>query len=90
MQTGLVLLDNLDLLDFLDSHYLNYAREDVFGFVLRSNHKKTADQELAMKALTNTRVDAAIKNNFTFYPPYRLHVAREKDEKNVASSRFVF
>lgn len=58
--------------------YMNYAKEDVFGFVFLFNQKKTEDEENKMKILTNQLVDAAIKNNGTFYLPYRLHISREK------------
>lgn len=61
--------------------YMNYAREDVFGFVLLFNQKKTEKQELLMKQLTNKLVDAAIENDGTFYLPYRLHIDREKFRK---------
>jgi FAD/FMN-containing dehydrogenase len=62
--------------------YLNYARENVFGFVLLFNQKKTKQQEAAMKVLTNLLVDAALKNKGTFYLPYRLHIDREKMRKS--------
>ncbi|MDR2270517.1 MAG: FAD-binding oxidoreductase [Sphingobacterium sp.] len=61
--------------------YLNYAREDVFGFVLLFNQKKTAQQETDMQNLTNLLVDAALKNEGTYYLPYRLHIAKEKMRK---------
>ena len=61
--------------------YMNYAQEDVFGFVLLFNQQKTDGQEKAMKLLTNALVDAAIKSNGTFYLPYRLHIDREKMRK---------
>lgn len=62
--------------------YLNYAREDVFGFVLLFNQKKTQPQEQAMKILTNRLLDAALKNQGTFYLPYRLHIYRNKMRKS--------
>ena len=61
--------------------YLNYAREDVFGFVLLFNQKKTALQEADMYSLTNLLVDIAIKNGGTYYLPYRLHIAKDKMRK---------
>ncbi|MBE8724237.1 FAD-binding oxidoreductase [Flavobacterium hungaricum] len=61
--------------------FLNYAREDVFGFVFLFNQKKTEKEENEMKVLTNLLVDAAIKNNGTFYLPYRLHIDKEKMRK---------
>lgn len=62
--------------------YLTYAREDVFGFVLLFNQKKTDEQEREMKILTNQLVDIALKNEGTFYLPYRLHIDREKMRKS--------
>jgi len=61
--------------------YMNYAREHVFGFVLLFNQKKTEKQENAMKALTNKLVDVTIKNEGTFYLPYRLHIDKMKMRK---------
>lgn len=64
-----------------EESYLNYARENVFGFVFLFNQKKTVKQEDEMKQLTNQLVDAAIKNKGTFYLPYRLHIDKEKMRK---------
>lgn len=62
--------------------YLNYAKENVFGFVLLFNQKKTKEQEIEMKKLTNELVDAALKNEGTFYLPYRLHIDKNKMRKS--------
>jgi FAD/FMN-containing dehydrogenase len=62
--------------------YLNYARENVFGFVLLFNQKKTDEQETEMKTLTNQLVDVALKNEGTFYLPYRLHIDKDKMRKS--------
>lgn len=62
--------------------YLNYARESVFGFVLLFNQKKTNEQEKEMKTLTNQLVDVALKNEGTFYLPYRLHIDKDKMRKS--------
>lgn len=62
--------------------YLNYAKEDVFGFVLLFNQKKTDEQEAAMKKLTNEIVDVALKNQGTYYLPYRLHIDKDKMRKS--------
>ncbi|UKB80975.1 FAD-dependent oxidoreductase [Chryseobacterium sp. MEBOG07] len=64
-----------------EDSYMNYAREHVFGFVLLFNQKKTEKQEKAMKVLTNKLVDITLKNEGTFYLPYRLHIDREKMRK---------
>ena len=42
------------------------------------NQQKTPEQEQQMNLLTNQLFDAAIKNQGTFYLPYRLHISREK------------
>lgn len=62
--------------------YLNYARENVFGFVLLFNQQKTDEQENEMKILTNQLVDIALKNEGTFYLPYRLHINKDKMRKS--------
>lgn len=62
--------------------YLNYAKENVFGFVLLFNQKKTEKQEAEMKKLTNQLVEAALKNEGTFYLPYRLHIDKNKMRKS--------
>ncbi|WP_079242543.1 FAD-binding oxidoreductase [Chryseobacterium indologenes] len=64
-----------------EDSYMNYAKEEVFGFVFLFNQKKTEKQERAMKLLTNHLVDIALKNEGTFYLPYRLHIGREKMRK---------
>lgn len=61
--------------------FLNYAKQNVFGFVFLFNQKKTKKEEKAMKELTNQLVDIAIKNDGTFYLPYRLHIDKEKMRK---------
>ncbi|MBD8084383.1 FAD-binding oxidoreductase [Chryseobacterium caseinilyticum] len=70
--------------------YMNYAREHVFGFVLLFNQKKTEKQENAMKALTNKLVDVTIKNEGTFYLPYRLHIDKMKMRKAYPQSDSFF
>lgn len=70
--------------------YMNYAREHVFGFVLLFNQKKTEKQENAMKALTNKLVDVTIKNEGTFYLPYRLHIDKMKMRKAYPQSYSFF
>lgn len=64
-----------------EDSYMNYARENVFGFVFLFNQKKTTKQEDAMKKLTNNLVDITLKNEGTFYLPYRLHIGRGKMRK---------
>lgn len=62
--------------------YLSYARENIFGFVFLFNQKKTDKQEAAMKKLTNQLLDVALKNEGTFYLPYRLHIDKDKMRKS--------
>ena len=57
--------------------YLNYAKENVFGFVFLFNQKKCKKDEEEMKKLTNQLVKIAIKMEGTYYLPYRLHVDKE-------------
>jgi len=57
--------------------YLNYARENVFGFVFLFNQKKNASDESEMKKLTKRLVELAIKMEGTYYLPYRLHIDRD-------------
>ncbi len=64
-----------------EDSYMNYARENVFGFVFLFNQKKTEKQEDAMKILTNSLVDISLKNEGTFYLPYRLHISKDKMRK---------
>lgn len=93
-----ILLDsNIDLLNITiravnkdQDTYMNYAREDVFGFVFLFNQKKNEKEENLMKILTNKLVDAALKNNGTFYLPYRLHIDREKMRKAYPQSDAFF
>jgi len=75
---------NIDLLNItirgvykdIDS-YLNYAKEDVFGFVFLFNQKKSEKDEKEMKKLTKQLVEIAIKMEGTYYLPYRLHIDKE-------------
>lgn len=70
--------------------YLNYAKENVFGFVLLFNQKKTDKQEAEMKKLTNQLVDVALKNEGTFYLPYRLHIDKNKMRKSYPKADIFF
>lgn len=73
-----------------EDSFMNYAKEDVFGFVFLFNQKKNEKEEDQMKILTNKLVDKAIKNNGTFYLPYRLHIDREKMRKVYPQSDLFF
>ncbi|MDP8101673.1 FAD-binding protein [Phocoenobacter atlanticus] len=54
--------------------YLNYARENVFGFVFLFNQKKSQEDELEMQKLTKALVNIALEMEGTYYLPYRLHI----------------
>jgi FAD/FMN-containing dehydrogenase len=62
--------------------YLSYAQENVFGFVFLFNQKKSEKQEAEMKNLTNQLLEVALKNEGTFYLPYRLHIDKDKMRKS--------
>jgi FAD/FMN-containing dehydrogenase len=70
--------------------YLRYARENVFGFVLLFSQKKTDEQEAEMKNLTNQLVDITLKNEGTYYLPYRLHIGKEKMRKSYPNADSFF
>jgi FAD/FMN-containing dehydrogenase len=81
--------DRIDLLNitirgvYKDSDsYLNYARENVFGFVFLFNQKKTQPDEIAMQKLTQKLVRIALDNEGTYYLPYRLHIDRATFRKS--------
>lgn len=57
--------------------YLNYAKENVFGFVFLFNQKKNEKDEGEMRKLTQQLVKVAIKFEGTYYLPYRLHIDKE-------------
>ncbi|MEN5232191.1 hypothetical protein [Sphingobacterium faecium] len=61
--------------------FMHYAKEDVFGFVFLFNQLKTKEQEEEMKILTNQIFDEVLKNEGTFYLPYRLHIDQTKMRK---------
>ncbi len=61
--------------------YLNYAREDVFGFVFLFNQKKDEKSEKVMRQLTQQMVEVAVKSEGTYYLPYRLHIDRNTMRK---------
>jgi FAD/FMN-containing dehydrogenase len=58
--------------------YLNYAKENVFGFVFLFNQNKTNKDEEEMEKLTKQLAEIAIRMEGTYYLPYRLHIDKEK------------
>lgn len=57
--------------------FMHYAKEHVYGFVFLFNQPKTDKAELEMMQLTQQLTKIAIKNEGTFYLPYRLHNTKE-------------
>lgn len=70
--------------------FMNYAKENVFGFVLLFNQKKTDQQEIEMKKLTNQLLNVTLKNDGTFYLPYRLHINKTKFRKSYPNADTFF
>lgn len=61
--------------------YLNYAKENVFGFVLLFNQVKNKKSEEEMKKLTKQLIEIAVKMEGTYYLPYRLHIDKKTFNK---------
>lgn len=53
--------------------FLNYARDEVFGFVMLFNQSTTKEAEDEMKILTQVLIETAYTLKGTYYLPYRLH-----------------
>lgn len=60
---------------------LNYAKNDVFAFVLLFSQEKSNGAEQSMIDFTNKLIDEVIKLNGTFYLPYRLHYSSDQFHK---------
>lgn len=58
--------------------------------MLLFNQKKTEEQEREMKILTNQLVDITLKNEGTFYLPYRLHIDKDKMRKSYPNANKFF
>lgn len=58
--------------------YLSYAHEEVFGFVMLFNQKRSEKAEADMKAVTRKLITISISLNGTYYLPYRLHASKEQ------------
>ena len=50
--------------------------------MLLFNQKKTDKQEAEMKKLTNQLLEVTLKNEGTYYLPYRLHIDKNKMRKS--------
>jgi FAD/FMN-containing dehydrogenase len=60
--------------------YMNYAREEVFAFVLFFNQPITREAEADMIQLTQELIAAAHKLGGVYYLPYRLHATQQEFE----------
>ncbi|TCC97009.1 FAD-binding oxidoreductase [Pedobacter hiemivivus] len=58
--------------------YLNYAHQEVFGFVMLFNQKRSKEAEADMQALTRKLITISISLNGAYYLPYRLHATKEQ------------
>lgn len=58
--------------------YLNYAKTEVFGFVMLFNQEKNKSAEAEMISLTKELIDAAVSLHGTYYLPYRLHATKSQ------------
>lgn len=70
--------------------FLNYAKEDVFGFVMFFNQKKTTDGEKEMERFTQEITNAVLELKGTYYLPYRLHATNEEFEKAYPQAKQFF
>jgi FAD/FMN-containing dehydrogenase len=61
--------------------YLNYAREEMFAFVMFFNQPTTEEGEQEMKLLTGELIKTALDLNGVYYLPYRLHADDEQIRK---------
>lgn len=88
---------NVDLLNITirdvgkdDDTFLNYANEEVFGFVLLFNQSKNKEAEIEMKRLTQRLIDIVIALKGTYYLPYRLHATKEQMHQVYPQAREFF
>jgi FAD/FMN-containing dehydrogenase len=58
--------------------YLNYAKTEVFGFVMLFNQKRNKAAEAEMRSLTRELIDVAVSLKGTYYLPYRLHASKSQ------------
>ncbi|WEK17435.1 MAG: FAD-binding oxidoreductase [Candidatus Pedobacter colombiensis] len=70
--------------------YLNYAHEEVFGFVMLFNQKRSKEAEVDMQALTRKLITISIALNGAYYLPYRLHASKEQMFKAYAQASAFF
>ena len=58
--------------------YLNYAKTEVFGFVMLFNQERNKAAEAEMRSLTRELIDVAVSLKGTYYLPYRLHATKSQ------------
>lgn len=73
-----------------DDTFLNYAREEVFGFVMLFNQSRTDAAENEMRLLTQQLIDIAVAMEGTYYLPYRLHATREQMHRTYPQAKEFF
>jgi FAD/FMN-containing dehydrogenase len=56
--------------------FLNYAKQDVIGFVMLFSQQLNIDAESEMAQLTRKLIDVSMSLNGTYYLPYRLHASK--------------
>ena len=88
---------NVDLLNITirnvktdNETFLKYASEEVFGFVMLFNQKKTPEEETKMKSLTQRLIDIALSLKGKYYLPYRLHATKEQMHKAYPQAKEFF
>jgi len=59
-----------------ENSFLNYAKQDMIGFVMLFNQKLNSVDESEMTRLTRKLVDVSLSLNGTYYLPYRLHATK--------------
>jgi len=59
-----------------ENSFLNYAKQDMIGFVMLFNQKLNSVDESEMTRLTRKLIDVSLFLNGTYYLPYRLHATK--------------
>jgi FAD/FMN-containing dehydrogenase len=61
--------------------FLRYADRELFGLVMLFHQKRNPADEVKMKALTQSLVEAALEVGGRYYLPYRLHATLEQFQR---------
>lgn len=70
--------------------FLCYADQDLFGFVMLFNQKRTPEADRQMEAMTQELIDAALESEGRYYLPYRLHATTAQFERAYPQARAFF